>query len=1096
MATASTNVKKVSAAVGCLVGVAVAGPVGAHLGGALGMGTGLFLSAAASKFIEKATESGIEGIFGELLPDALNEYVEGINRVEKEKRGSDIERTLILAIRNSVKKRSGGHHGELLKFWCDALTKITEDPKRCASFFAKPPNFEPGGDAWKQEALSSLADPETLTNLLWQDIDNFLSSVPDNIQLVETSWKDFKFRSAAKKTAQMPKSERKQILLSQRDAILAEMRKEFANEIVKDDIARDKSFTYLLTFIADSNKSIGQDVKDIKIQLSEFIAKQDRKNQVALLSGVGAEQLIEELSVQLEKHATAIVKRVDERADGIELRLEDGFAELKTVIQETRSVGIALIESNLPPNLAHYIDRPTLMAQIRESLVKKQGVSLQAQLTAHGGFGKSVLAFAYGQTARRNGEYPGGAFIVRCEGRTIAEGLSELLIANGETLKLSNEDKSKIVGKLLAAQPSLVIFDNIESKDQWITYRNSGLLPSSDILITTQSRDVSGMASISVEHLTLDETRELLAKFSLSALLPSNADAIQTIHKETEGLAVLVAAVGVAQREANDPNDWRPYAEWLKTAPTNQMPVDDDNQYPNKTEAILDKLLEKLPPAQIRILEYAAILPPDRIRKSWLVWLLAEDAKSATSPLDLGTDPTGASRNSDWHLNQLRSWDVLRPMDEDEQIWSVHRLYRKRVIETILSEDVKAQDVVTNLEALDTEIWKGTIRAYELSHITLSLDLCNQQIDILENISFYQKLSPNSMHHFAGVIMNRGNAYKDAQNLDAAFADYTWAIEIMNVLRATLVQQGHWHPHYQNDLAKAYVNRGNVFQSAPNLGAAIADYSQAIEIRYGLRATLVKQGQWHPEFQNDLAKAHINRGVAYDSDQDLDAAIADYTKAIEIMDGLRRTLVKQGQWHPQFQNDLAKAHINRAVVYRNTQDLNAALADDTRAIEIMDGLRRTLVKQGQWHPQFQNDLATSYGNRGNTYDIAKKLDAAIADYTKAIEIRDDLRATLVQQGQWHPQFQNDLANAYMNRGVARTRWQNFDLAITDFSSAIDIADGLRKILVAQGFWHRGLRQEFVKILRNRAFAYEQFGQSDLDASDRQAAAKVEAIDGP
>lgn len=62
-------------------------------------------------------------------------------------------------------------------------------------------------------------------------------------------------------------------------------------------------------------------------------------------------------------------------------------------------------------------------------------------------------------------------------------------------------------------------------------------------------------------------------------------------------------------------------------------------------------------------------------------------------------------------------------------------------------------------------------------------------------------------------------------------------------------------------------------------------------------------------------------------------------------------------------------------------------------------------------------------------------DAALADYDRAIELMEALRARLELRGEWPPNRANDLAVAYMNRGIARKQAGDLVGAIKDWDSA-------------------------------------------------------------
>jgi tetratricopeptide (TPR) repeat protein len=117
---------------------------------------------------------------------------------------------------------------------------------------------------------------------------------------------------------------------------------------------------------------------------------------------------------------------------------------------------------------------------------------------------------------------------------------------------------------------------------------------------------------------------------------------------------------------------------------------------------------------------------------------------------------------------------------------------------------------------------------------------------------------------------------------------------------------------------------------------------------------------------------------------DLDGAISDYSKAIEI--------------NPRY----VAAYNNRGVARKAMGDLDGAIADYNKALEI--------------DPRY----AFGYNNRGNARKAKGDIDGAISDYNKAIEIdpRD--------------------VSAYSNRGTARKTKGDIDGAISDYNKAIEI----------------------------------------------------------
>jgi len=153
-----------------------------------------------------------------------------------------------------------------------------------------------------------------------------------------------------------------------------------------------------------------------------------------------------------------------------------------------------------------------------------------------------------------------------------------------------------------------------------------------------------------------------------------------------------------------------------------------------------------------------------------------------------------------------------------------------------------------------------------------------------------------------------------------------------------------------------------------DLDGALAEYTKAIEI--------------DPKFESAL----VNRGDIYQHRGDYDRAIADFTKAI-----------KAGP-----EGITVLALISRGTAYEKKGDFDRAIADHSQAIK-------------------KSGAAGAYYNRGNAFAGRGDFARAIADYTKAIELEPNA------------------AVAYQARGRAYDRQGNAAQARADYATAREIA---------------------------------------------------------
>ena len=169
--------------------------------------------------------------------------------------------------------------------------------------------------------------------------------------------------------------------------------------------------------------------------------------------------------------------------------------------------------------------------------------------------------------------------------------------------------------------------------------------------------------------------------------------------------------------------------------------------------------------------------------------------------------------------------------------------------------------------------------------------------------------------------------------------------------------------HQKRRDAAIHNNRGIACRDKGEIDRAIENFTKAIELN------------------PDLAIAYSNRGVAYGEKGDIDRAIADFTEAIEL------------------QPDFADAYYNRGIAYHEKREYDRAIVDYTMTI----GLKP--------------DLVEAYNNRGNAYSERREFVQSIKDYSKTIELK--------------PQ----LAEAYYNRGEAWLHLGEWEEAKSDLTDA-------------------------------------------------------------
>jgi tetratricopeptide (TPR) repeat protein len=195
---------------------------------------------------------------------------------------------------------------------------------------------------------------------------------------------------------------------------------------------------------------------------------------------------------------------------------------------------------------------------------------------------------------------------------------------------------------------------------------------------------------------------------------------------------------------------------------------------------------------------------------------------------------------------------------------------------------------------------------------------------------------------------NRGNAYQyGLQDISSALADYNRAIELAPDNPDTRIDRGNGYFAQSNydqalsdydealrlrpDYALAYFNIGNALNALSRKREAIEEWTEALRV--------------NPEY----AEALGNRARAYYELQQFDRAMADYNAALAI-------------------RAEASDYGGRGLVYERNGDLEHALADYDRALQI-----------APTDPEANNNACWARARAGRDLDAARaQCDAAIA----------------------------------------------------------------------------------------------------------------------
>ena len=370
--------------------------------------------------------------------------------------------------------------------------------------------------------------------------------------------------------------------------------------------------------------------------------------------------------------------------------------------------------------------------------------------------------------------------------------------------------------------------------------------------------------------------------------------------------------------------------------------------------------------------------------------------------------------------------------------------------------NVEERDLLDDLTIIYYErwLWRREIGVWDRRIAQFELLVATGQISATPSAVFQTQT-----HYLAMAYGNRGVARRRQQDFVGSETDSNRAIKLLKSLltmfggaeSAVTTQSGRVLVHH---LARAYVNRGSARDDQQQFVRGMADYNRAIKLLESL-LTMIRGAELavstKPQPVDTLAGAYQNRGSARLGQHDLVGAVTDYDRAIELIEkllsafgGAESAVTTQ----PSLVSDLARVYMNRGSARKAQQKFVGAMTDYNRAIKLRKSLLTTIRGAelvATTKPEFISDLATTYMNRGNGREAQQDFVGAEKDYERAIKLLGSLLTTFggaESAVTAQPDLVDDLASVYMNRGNVRRDQQKVIGAVRDYNRAIKLLESL------------------------------------------------------
>jgi len=387
--------------------------------------------------------------------------------------------------------------------------------------------------------------------------------------------------------------------------------------------------------------------------------------------------------------------------------------------------------------------------------------SAMASVQGLGGIGKTELAFTYAHAFA--GLYPGGRFLVPCDGRS---DLREAILRSLDAIfrdQISDEQRKDLDlhfgairdclrQRLCELGRILLVLDNVSdrtllSPEQTDQVRVLG--PYLHLLATTRMGAPEGGAYDDVHWLTLGElsiedSLRLLEKYR-PFVTPDEQKAAERIARRLGGFALCVEVVGAYLGQHSEQS----YVGYLETMGlTDLEQVDQTAERGDVTTrrhnnekrlgAILAPTLAVLSAAEIAAMEFAAFLLPDYIALPWLRQLVSEKHWRQADDVMVGhvtwenhvatlVGLALLTRRMDGHPGSLLD-ESYRP-----RIFRCHRLVQEFIRGRLTTAEKTAHQQA--VEALVTK----RISALEVAHQRASAALVTERVANIQKIKMWQE---------------------------------------------------------------------------------------------------------------------------------------------------------------------------------------------------------------------------------------------------------------------------------------------------------------------------------------------------------------------
>ena len=339
--------------------------------------------------------------------------------------------------------------------------------------------------------------------------------------------------------------------------------------------------------------------------------------------------------------------------------------------------------TNVRPHNVNFTGRAQEIHDIHAALIQSS-VGVITAIKGIGGIGKSTIAYEYAHAYIDY--YQGGTFNFNAEGQDdFRIALASIAAVMGivfteEEQKNLDLQCQRVWQKIAQGPPALLILDNVDKSD--ILKRITDFAPDRHklhILVTSRQGFV---ASKNIKEFRIPPLDQLPSLGLLLKLFPAQDEdewkAANSITLRLGGHPLSLTMVGTYLENRQDMS-YASQLQWLEDEGIEALNIMSDEislgDYAEPVPAkIFGQIFSLLTPVEMRVLEYAALLPPDSIPSPWLFDLVKDEFP------EMVPDPNKAYRNP-WNdlVKKLERLQLVIPSVEEPKVGGMHRLIQEAI---------------------------------------------------------------------------------------------------------------------------------------------------------------------------------------------------------------------------------------------------------------------------------------------------------------------------------------------------------------------------------------------------------------------------------